>query len=458
MTKQENPLLLACVFWLSGTVHAQTAGLTVQEAVRQALEKYPATQVSTEQASAAAAAITLARTAYLPRVDFLGQVNRATRNNIFGMLLPQTVLPTISGPPHPFNDLTSVWGSATGMLVSWEPFDFGFRGANVDAATAGRRRADAGVTRTRFEVSAITADAFLTLLAAQQTAVAAQAGVERSRVLLNIVEALVKAQLRPGADASRNRAELALAQTQLIQAQQAIRIARASLAQMLGAAPAQISVVPGPLLQAPQGLDLAAETAAGHPALQEQKAAIEEAQSRARVLDKLYYPRFNLQGASYARGTGARNDFTTRGGAAGLGPNIYNWGVGVTVTFPAFELFSIRARKEIEVHRERSEEARYRQILQDLNGNLEKAKAALEGALRTAEQTPIQLQAARDAEQQATARYRAGLGNLVDVAEAQRLVTQAEIDDSLARLNVWRGLLAVSAAQGDLDPFLQRSR
>jgi outer membrane protein TolC len=61
--------------------------LTLGQVVETALERYPAVQVSQEQASAAAAAIRLARTTYLPRADFLGQLNRATHNNIFGMLL-----------------------------------------------------------------------------------------------------------------------------------------------------------------------------------------------------------------------------------------------------------------------------------------------------------------------------------------------------------------------------------
>ena len=56
--------------------------------------------------------------------------------------------------------------------------------------------------------------------------------------------------------------------------------------------------------------------------------------------------------------------------------------------------------------------------------------------------------------EQATARYQAGLGNIDEVAEAQRLLTQSEIDDALARLGVWRGLLGVAAAAGDITPFV----
>ena len=81
--------------------------------------------------NAAAAGIRLARTAYLPRVDAMAQVNRATRNNVFGFLLPQSVIPSISGPVLGTNGIGTVWGSAVGTLVTWEPFDFGLRQANV---------------------------------------------------------------------------------------------------------------------------------------------------------------------------------------------------------------------------------------------------------------------------------------------------------------------------------------
>ena len=66
----------------------------------------------------------------------------------------------------------------------------------------------------------------------------------------------------------------------------------------------------------------------------------------------------------------------------------------------------------------------------------------------------MEITAARAASQQAEARYRSGLGNIDAVAEAQRLLAQAEINDALARLGVWRGLLQVAAAAGDIRPFL----
>jgi outer membrane protein len=90
----------------------------------------------------------------------------------------------------------------------------------------------------------------------------------------------------------------------------------------------------------------------------------------------------------------------------------------------------------------------------DLKARWNIAAAALAGARNVAANTPVQVTAARSATEQATARYQSGLGNIDGIAEAQRLLTQAEIDDALARLSVWRGLLGVATAAGDLEPFL----
>jgi outer membrane protein len=436
---------------------AQTPALTIDQAVQQALDKYPAVRSSLEQVSGAAAGINLARTAYLPRADFLGQVNRTTHNNVFGMVLPQSIIPSISGPVLGTNSLNSVWGTAVGSLVSWEPFDFGLRKANVDLAKSVRDQLNSQVNVTKLQVATAAADVFLTILAAHETVTAAKAGVDRATVLNRTVETLVNNQLRPGADASRTRAEVALAQTQLIQAEQAVDVSRAALAQLLGVPPQTITIQTGPLLTLPSEQQIVRFTAANHPVAIAQNMVIEEAKSRERILDRSYFPKFYLQGTAYARGTGIQANGMTGGPASGLGPNIQNWGIGMSVMFPALDIASIRARKQIELHKERSESARYDQVLQDLTGQMEKARAVLAGAQRVSQNTPIELEAARVSEQQASARYKAGLSNIVEVAEAQRILTQAEIDDALAKLGIWRALLGVAAAAGDVQPFLQQT-
>jgi outer membrane protein len=42
------------------------------------------------------------------------------------------------------------------------------------------------------------------------------------------------------------------------------------------------------------------------------------------------------------------------------------------------------------------------------------------------------------------------------MADAQRLLAQAEMDDSVAKLAVWRAMLAAAKLQGDLKPLMEQ--
>lgn len=432
-----------------------TKVFNLEEAVDFALQNYPAVRSSIEQLSAARAGVGLAKTSYLPRAEMLWQSNRATRNNIFGLLLPQSVISPVSGPVLSSASNDSVWGSAAGLLVSWEPFDFGRRGAVVDAAHAGQNVANSDLSVTRLDVAVAVTNAFFTVAAARQRVSAAKANVNRRQVLANSVHVLVNNDLRPGADASRADAELARAQVLLIQAEQAEAVSRAALAQILGIAGSNLQIDVGSLLSAPPKSIPTAPPLSAHPFAAAEQARVDQIMAREHILDRSYYPRFNLQSTIYGRGSGANTDGTIQTGANGLGLSRYNWGVGLTVTFPVFDIFSIRAQKQIEAANERAEHARYDLTLDVLTGQLQQAQATLDGARLVAEKTPVELQAAREAEMQARARYDAGLANIVEAADAQSLLVQAETDDALARLAVWNDLASVTAAHGDLQPFLQ---
>jgi hypothetical protein len=47
---------------------------------------------------------------------------------------------------------------------------------------------------------------------------------------------------------------------------------------------------------------------------------------------------------------------------------------------------------------------------------------------------------------------------VAEVADAERLLAQAESDAAVAQLGVWRALLARAQASGDLTPFLELAR
>jgi outer membrane protein len=451
------PFIFLPLFSITGLAQDRPSlTLNFEQAVELALKNYPAIRAAQAQRQAAEAGVELARTNYLPRADMLWQQNRATRNNVFGLLLPQSVIPPISGPQLDSTSMSSAWGSAGGLLVSWEPFDFGLRKSNVELARAMSRQANASEAVTRLDVSAAAADAFLTLLAAEQTVEAAQANVERAETIAGAVRALVQNQLRPGVDASRAVAEVAAAKNQLIQAEQGVELARADLAEAVGQAGAHVTIDPGLLLELPPTPPLPEVNLTLHPLAIAQTAAVDTARSREKLLEHSYYPRFNWQTAVFGRGTGAGLDGTFDNSNGRL-PNTFNWATGLTVSFPVFDIFGLRARRKAETNNIVAEQARYDQVVNTLKTQEARARALVDSARRIAENTQIQVKAAQDTLTSARARYEYGLANITEMADAQRLLAQAEIEDSVSKLAVWRAMLAAAKLQGDLKPFLQKA-
>ena len=434
---------------------SQTAPLTLTDAVQLALANYPAVQEQRARAQAAQEEIAVARTAYLPRVDALWQENRATHNNVFGILFPQVVVPPVSGPVLPSTS-ESVWGSAGGALVSWDAVDFGQRKAAIDAARAQQVAAAARTQQTELDTAAAAADAFLTVLAADAAVRAAQANVDRLQVFGNAVITLVTNQLRPGVDQSRAEAELAVARNQFAQAQQNADIARAALAEAVGRPGARIELVPGRLSELPPGAQ-AAGSVEMHPAARAARASIDVVRARERILERSVFPRIALQSAASARASGA----VVPGIANtpnGLWPQVSNWVASVSITIPVSGLFTVKPQQRVEAQNEVAERARYDQTIVTLQTQQLRAQALLNAASAIAQNMPTVRKAADDTQQRARARYDSGLASITEVAEAQHLLAQAETDDAVARLGVWRALLAQAQATGDLAPFLDRLR
>lgn len=430
------------------------ARLTLARALAMADAHYPQIRVALEEQTGARAEIAVARTAYLPRADMLWQTNRATANNIYGLLLPQSVIPPISGPVLPSDNTRSAWSSAGGTLLSWQPFDFGLRRAQVNVAREGAAAATAGLNLTRLDVEFATANAYFDLATARQLVVTAQANVYRLQVFANAVHVLVDNQLRPGADAALADAQLALARTQFVEAQTNAAVRAAVLSDFLGIPSSAIDLDDSQLAEsAPADLpDTAAITS--HPQARQEAALVNQRQAELAVLAHSYAPQFNTQAALSGRGAGTSLLGVFPGGTNGLAPDTLNWAVGVQVTFPAFDIFSIHERKKVQQANVRAEQARYEQTVDDLSAQVQQAEAQLAGARQVAQNTPIELAAARESEVQQRARFQSGLATVVDVAAAESLLVQAETDDAVARLNTWRSLAAVAAARGDLAPFL----
>ena len=455
-------MLVVCVALRPAFTAAQapsTSGppptLTLDQAIQYATDHYPTIKVALEQVNASTAGVDVARSAYLPRLDSLWQSNRGTANNIFGQVLPQSVVPSLTGPVLSSTSADSVWGSAAGALFSWEPFDFGLRHSSVVSAEAALAQAKAGETLTRLDVQSAVANAFLSVAAAQRAVVATQADLERRNVLLLAVQTLVTNQLRPGADQSRIEAERAAAQTRVIQAQQSVAIAKAALNRVLGSPTGGITIAGDALTARIPAGDITPTAATMHPLTLVRQASVDQARAEEEVLSHTDLPRLLVQSSVFARGSGANPNGVFDGGLDGLGLQRANWAAGVEILFPnLFDFSSLRARKAAAAATARASSALYDEALLTVTSQQQTAAAILQAARAIAANTPIQLAAAQQSERQARARYDAGLATIVEAADAQSLLAQAEVQDELARVDVWRALLAAAVAQGDLNPFL----
>jgi outer membrane protein TolC len=185
-------------------------------------------------------------------------------------------------------------------------------------------------------------------------------------------------------------------------------------------------------------------------------AAVDIARSREKALDHSYFPRFNWQTAVFGRGTGAKLDGTFDN-SDGRYPNTFNWATGMTVSFPVFDIFGLRARRKAETKNVTAEQARYDQVINSLKTQDARARTLMDSARRIAENTQVQVKAAQETLTSARARYEHGLANITEMADAQRLLAQAEFEDSVSKLAVWRAMLAAAKLQGDLKPFLRQA-
>ena len=426
--------------------------LDLESAIAFAVAHHPALDEEAANIRAQADDVEVERARYTPELELFGQLDRGTANAVPGPLFPVPGLPVVSGTAG--RTLDSSWGSAIGATASWDALGHRTWDAAIARAHAELRRSRDDAAARTLEIEYLAADRFITALERDRAVAAAKAGVDRAQVFVSIAQATVSSSLRAGGDLSRAKAELAFAQTALARAQAARDVSLADLREALGAPATPLVLAPGRLLQPPP-------VAVGAPARRDPRLVAADDRIRsaeaARGVDATgTRPRLALVGAVWARGNGALT-----GGAAwahGLVPDAPNWSLGVVFSWPVFAVRSVAPAVRADEARVARERARTEELLQQLAAQGDRAHALLAGALQVAANTPEALRAAQDAEKQTTARYQAALATADDLAQAQRLLVQAETDDAVARLDVWRALLFEAYAGGDLAPFLTAYR
>ena len=436
--------------------------LTIEQAIALAGQNYPEIRQRIEEVEAARANVTAQKLKeYVPEGLSTWQQVAATHNKLTQILFSNAVLPPNPGPG--LDESAQTWHgnvyAGTGFLFDWTPIDFGLHKARIDEAKArfGQTAATLGVSRLDVAVNAGLS--FMNVVRASEQARAQQANVRRMEVVVTAVRGLFNAGLRPGADVSLAEAQLADARNGLIEALQSRDVARVRLAAALGEPNAEFDLVETPIEDstAPPVVLIGTPAFSAHPMAVAQRSAIGVILSQNRVIEKSNYPVIHWMGGLNWRGSG----LDTRGhpqkkDANGWLPAVNNWNVGLMINWTFTDFIKNHQVLVSQRHIVEAERHRYQQIVQNLESENLQAQAMIRGAVALAENAPIQLHAAEQAELRLRTRYETGLSTIAEVAEAERLLTVAQVQAAIARIGVWQALLAASSAHGDIAPFLRQ--
>jgi outer membrane protein len=432
---------------------------TLSAAVDTAIKNFPTLRNVRAHINRTDADVSLARTAYLPSLDVLAQEIRSTTNNIPGTIFPQplNVVPMQTGEANDTSSMKSVFASNYGVNFSWLVYDWGQRHSRVVVARTQQSEANANFRLAELDVAAAAAEAYLGTVEAREAIKAQQATVDRMQAWNLIVHTQVDKGLRPGVDSSRADADLSFAKISLIEAERAAELTDVDLAETMGIAGVDVGVDERPWVKRPAKDSIfKVATPETHPLAILRSAEVSTAHSEVISMQKQYRPRLWFHSGIWARGSGVReNEHPVLDGTL---PQNANYVAGLGIDFPILNYYPIKAKVRGLRETEAAQRANYDLAIQQITQKDARARVLLDKAKRLAEETPVLVKAARDNELKASERYRVGLSNVLEVAEAQRILQNALVQDSVAQVRIWRALLATAYAHGDLKPFIDLAK
>lgn len=437
-----------------------TKALTLRDSIDTALRNYPSIRKKFFKLRAAKANVTLAKTQYLPNINFDIQQSAVSSNRISSVVMNNVsgfdTVPVDSGPPVNKASFTPNSNNLQGLNLNWLLVDFGMRKANDKFAYADARSARADVSLTKLDVAFAAAKSFLMAAAAKQIILSKQAELEHMEAAKLRVKTLVAEGLRPGVDSADLDYEVAKTKIALIRAEKNKRLALVDLAEKMGLASRDFEIISDPIIrsplktqaQTPDPIDLRA-----HPLARMKEAQIKRWKAKQIVLDKAYRPHLWLNSSVWGLGSSDGVN-PIRSVAGGTLPQVFNYMVGVTFSFPIMEYFPLRAQKRMARSNELAAKADFDLAMQLLEKKDANARIMLDQSRKVAEQTPILVKAAQVREIKVLKRYGTGLTNVVALADAEKKLAEAKVENAIAQIDVWHSILALAYAQGDLNPFM----
>ncbi len=445
--------LIIVMLGVSGMAHAQSqpgavteapTSKTLDEALAYARAHHPVLVAAQARVAARHAEADIPRGLWLPRVGASAQAWAATTNNTTATVIggADVVLPRIGATRA--RDLSSAnlapYASTLAAVgVTQEVYDFGRIGAQSDAADAAieveKQRGDASWLDVEYGVR----QAFYAVLAAHSLVKTAEDAYQRALVHRDVAKAWVDRGMKPRIERERAEADLARFDVGRVRAAGDLQSAQVALAAAVGLDLPSLDATgdPGATPPMPALADALRDAGARAPLIREVLARVQEQEARTRVIDAAELPDLQATGSISGRGGGAPPTTGDPSNLSGGLPLVPNWDVGLILSWPIYdgtvEAARTASRRQEDALKAEVDSARQQEIalVQQAWVQVDVAGRALPALVRAV--------TAPDANyEQADARFQAGLSNAIELADAEALRTDAEIQLALGRFEVAR--------------------
>jgi outer membrane protein len=407
--------------------------ITLPEALAYARAHQPAVRAALARIQEEKANAEVPRAQYYPLVGVTGQLLGGTTNNTTASYVnaPFVGLPRIGGTPGVTSDSAS-WRPHASTLAAvggaQEIFDFGRIAAEAAAADARVTVAGHAADAVNLDIDLNVEEAFYAVHAAKAILQASEDAYARSVVHRDYARAGVKSGLRSPIELTRAEADLTRFDTGRIRARGGVAASQAVLAAAVGWPDLNLDTsdeapAPASLPALSQALQLANDR---DPRLQEALSRLRSQELQTRAIGALLRPDLQLSATLSGRAGGAdpSNGMTTSGN--GFVPNVPNWDAALVFSWPLLDP-TINARQRASHAAEEVRRAEIDSIHLQVVAAVERAYVDVAVARDALPSLQHELEAARANYAQADARFKAGLGTSVELADAEALRTDAEI-------------------------------
>jgi outer membrane protein len=425
--------------------------MTLREATAYARIHQPRLRAAIARLDAVKADADVTRARWQPTILAAAQILATTTNNTTGsyVSMPSFDNPRVSATRAESPSTASLTPAAStlvGLGARQEVYDFGRITA---AAAADDLRADAerySLGATRLVVDYDVAEAYFAVYASKGVLDASDKAYARAVVHRDMAKVGVESGLRRPIELTRAEAELDRYELQRIRGRRTVAAAQAVLAAAIGSPDPLVDTAAEP--PAPSdvpSLDAISALAERTPEYRAALARIRAQEKTTHAIETELRPNLFLTGAISGNAGGSLPSSGDAAPAHGLLPVVPNWDVGLVLSWPLFDATvsarADRSRAQEGVQREEASTVRERLVLEIEQAYLDvtAARDALP-VLRRA------LDAAVANYDQANFRFTGGLGNAVELADAEDLRTNAEIDLALGTFEIARARAALERA------------